>query len=114
MARLMASGPRHQATWWFVVSERNRRLTVAHSTELPGWSKPRALWAQDDRLDALAGAVAYWTAHLARDTHRAALEHKDKVLEAELEKFVKHALGNQGGPQRRMASSLGRRMSKLH
>ena len=71
--------------------------------------------AQDDRLDALAGAVAYWTAHLARDTHRAALDHKERALNAELEKFLKHAIGSKGGlQQRRMASSLGRRMSKLH
>jgi hypothetical protein len=65
--------------------------------------------AQDDRLDALAGAVAYWTDHLARNTHQAVLDHKDKQLDMELQKFLKHAMGGQGGVEpRRWASSIGR------
>lgn len=65
--------------------------------------------AQDDRLDALAGAVSYWTKHLARDTERAALQHKEDLLDSELKKFVEHALGNKGNVQRSWASKTMRR-----
>ena len=62
--------------------------------------------AQDDRIDALAGAVAYWTKILSKDTEKAAIEHKEAQLDAELEKFVEHCLGNKGGVNpRRWASS---------
>ena len=44
--------------------------------------------AQDDRLDALAGGVAYWTKQLARDTEQAAIQHKEDVLDRELQKFI--------------------------
>ncbi|KKL97392.1 hypothetical protein LCGC14_1834960 [marine sediment metagenome] len=49
----------------------------------------------DDRLDALAGAVAYWVEQMGRDGAKAALEHKDRLLEEELEKFKQHAFGVQ-------------------
>ena len=45
--------------------------------------------AQDDRLDALAGAVTYYVAHMARDTHMAALDHKPREFDKQLEKFIK-------------------------
>ena len=47
----------------------------------------------DDRLDALAGAVRYWTLQMGRDTEKAAQEHKEKLLEAELKKFMRTVLG---------------------
>jgi len=62
-------------------------------------TRERGALAFDDRLDALAGAVAYWVASMARDTEQAALAHKDRLLEQELEKFMQHSLGsgwNQG------------------
>lgn len=49
--------------------------------------------AHDDRLDALAGAVRFFTAAMAQDSEQAALSHKDKLLQDELDKFVSHALG---------------------
>ena len=69
--------------------------------------------AQDDRIDALAGAVSYWVAHLSRDTELAALEHKDSILNQELEKFVQGALGFRGQGDRPLASSAGRRARRL-
>jgi hypothetical protein len=70
--------------------------------------------AQDDRLDALAGAVSYWTKHLARDTERAALDHKESIFMQELEKFMDGCtfLDEGAVPQRRMASTLGRRTQR--
>lgn len=66
--------------------------------------------AFDDRLDALAGAVAYWTTQIARDTERAALEHKERLKDAELEKFMAHALGRPVDAGGRWASGHMREM----
>lgn len=54
--------------------------------------QPGAL-AHDDRLDALAGAVRHWTDVMAQDSETAALAHKDAILEAQLGRFVDHAMG---------------------
>ena len=50
--------------------------------------RARGALAQDDRLDALAGAVAHWTKQVARDTEDAALQHKEDILDRELQRFV--------------------------
>ena len=64
--------------------------------------------AQDDRLDALAGAVTYYVAHMARDTHMAALDHKPREFDKQLEKFIKHGMGQHGIPPTRFASAIMR------
>jgi hypothetical protein len=63
--------------------------------------------SRDDRLDALAGAVAYFERQLTRDSEQAHLDAKEAVLDAELAKFVDHALASQGSlPKRPYASSI--------
>jgi hypothetical protein len=47
----------------------------------------------DDRLDALAGATAYWTEQLGLDHEEAARRHRDGLLEKELEGFIDEATG---------------------
>lgn len=49
--------------------------------------------AFDDRLDALAIAVAYWVEHMGRDTEQAAEEHKEALLDKMLEDFAETVLG---------------------
>lgn len=72
--------------------------------------RQRGALAQDDRLDALAMAVAYWVKQAARDMEKAALQHHEDKLKRELERFMEHAIGNKGGmAPRRMASTAGRR-----
>jgi hypothetical protein len=66
----------------------------------------------DDRLDALAGGVAYWTTHLARDTDKAVIDHKEALLDADLEKFMEGVLGRDHVPARQMASRNGRRAQR--
>ena len=61
--------------------------------------------AQGGRIDALAGDVAFWTRHLARDTDKAVLDHKEAMFNKELEKFMRRTLGNKRQPQRRWAST---------
>lgn len=44
--------------------------------------------AKDDRIDAVALAVHYWTDLMEQDTHKAALAHREDLLMAELETFM--------------------------
>lgn len=61
--------------------------------QLTRLTRERGALPQDDRLDALAMAVAYWVEHMARDTDRAAEEHLDKLREEALQSFVDGILG---------------------
>lgn len=70
--------------------------------------KQKGALRHDDRLDALAMAVAYWTRHMARDTDRAVTEHHEAQLDAELAKFMAGALGGRAPSARRMASKAAR------
>jgi hypothetical protein len=57
-------------------------------------TKDRGALNHDDRLDALAMAVNYWTEHMARDNDKAVSQIKDKNLQDELRKFMGNALGS--------------------
>jgi hypothetical protein len=56
-------------------------------------TKDKGSLVRDDRLDALAGAVAFWLEDMSRDTRKAAQEHKQELLEADLEKFMESVTG---------------------
>lgn len=47
----------------------------------------------DDRLDALAIAVSYWTEKIGQDVDRNMAAEKQRLLDAELAKFMGHASG---------------------
>lgn len=53
----------------------------------------RGSLAHDDRLDALAGACAYFLESIAKDSEKMALQHKEDALMQELEKFTDTCLG---------------------
>lgn len=53
----------------------------------------RGSLAHDDRLDALAGAVAYWVEQMSRDGKVEAEKHREDLLLQELESFVSGILG---------------------
>ncbi len=53
----------------------------------------RGAIAQDDRLDALAIAVNYWTEQMARDIDKAIENEKERRINLELERFMKNAIG---------------------
>lgn len=44
--------------------------------------------AKDDRIDALALAVHYWTDLMEQDTQKAAMMHREELLQAELDDFM--------------------------
>lgn len=67
--------------------------------QLTRLTKDKGALNHDDRLDALAGAVAYWVEQMGRDTEKAAQEHKEKLLEAELRKFSESVLGYDPAPE---------------
>lgn len=56
-------------------------------------TKDRGSLRNDDRLDALAIAVGYWIEQLAVDSTRQVEDFKDKQLNADLERFMEHAIG---------------------
>ncbi|MBN9564881.1 MAG: phage terminase large subunit [Alphaproteobacteria bacterium] len=56
-------------------------------------TKDRGALAHDDRLEAVAMAVSYWVDQMAKDTERNEQEHKEKLLEVELERFRQSAIG---------------------
>lgn len=56
-------------------------------------TRDRGALVHDDRLDALAMAVAYWTEHMARDNDKAAAQIRSDALEKELKNFVNSVFG---------------------
>lgn len=56
-------------------------------------TKDKGALIHDDRLDALAGAVAYWVEQMGRDTDKAAQSHRERLIDAELERFARSVLG---------------------
>lgn len=56
-------------------------------------TRDRGALAHDDRIDALAMAVAYWVAQMARDNEQAAKDAREEELQKELDKFMEHAIG---------------------
>jgi hypothetical protein len=57
-------------------------------------TRDRGALTQDDRLDALAIAVNYWTERMAQDVDKAVKSRKDDLLDKELAVFLGHAKGD--------------------
>lgn len=56
-------------------------------------TKDRNSLAKDDRLDALALAIRYWTEAMARDQDKAIEAHKDAQVKQSLKSFMQGILG---------------------
>lgn len=57
-------------------------------------TRDRGSLLKDDRIDALALAVHYWTAVMARDVEKAAQQQRDEELQKELDKFMEQVVGD--------------------
>lgn len=57
-------------------------------------TKDRGALAHDDRLEAVAGAVAYWVEQMGRDQELVMSQHREEVLQQELERFMDNVLGS--------------------
>ena len=66
--------------------EQQARYMLMH--QLSRITKERGSITHDDRLDALAIAVAYWTEQMAASADRNMLERKQELLQEELTKFT--------------------------
>jgi len=63
-------------------------------------TRDKGALTQDDRLDALAIAVGYWTEKMAQDAEVQAQRRREELLELELRKFLEAAGGSvPGGPR---------------
>jgi hypothetical protein len=56
----------------------------------------RGCLKHDDRLDALAMAVGYWTQNMAQDADKNIVYEREQALDRELESFMDSALGRKG------------------
>jgi hypothetical protein len=72
-------------------TEEDRKYSLLY--QLTHITKDRGALRHDDRLDALAGAVAYWTEFMARDEAKAYQSHREGLLDADLKKFMDHVMG---------------------
>jgi hypothetical protein len=68
-------------------------------------TRERGALLHDDRLDALAGAVAYWTEQLGLDHVEAAKKHREELLDRDLERFIEEVTG--GTPHGNLWVNLG-------
>lgn len=71
-------------------------------------TRERNALVRDDRLDALAGAVAYWIESMGRNAEQDHLAQKEQALDDELEKFMDSVLGGQRQQSRSYASQIMR------
>lgn len=56
-------------------------------------TKDRGALVHDDRLDAVEGAVRYWTKSMARDNDKANRVHRESLLDKTLKDFASHVFG---------------------
>jgi hypothetical protein len=98
----------YQSTESLQPEHRNRYRLFYQMTRI---TRDRGAIVKDDRLDALALAVHYWTAVMSRDVEKAAEQAKQEALDRELKVFMAHVLGgspsgyNKQGPARRGPSA---------
>jgi hypothetical protein len=56
-------------------------------------TRDKGALAKDDRLDALAMAVAYWAKAMSVETEKVVQQNRDKLMQKELERYLAHAIG---------------------
>ena len=71
------------------------RLPIDHQLfkQMTRITRDKGAIKHDDALDALSIAVAYWTERMDRDQILSYKEHKDALLEKDLDKFMENATG---------------------
>ena len=73
--------------------EADNKFTKSLVYQLTRISYDRGSLKHDDRLDALAIAVAYWTERMAQDADRGISSERNRLLDTELQRFMEHAIG---------------------
>ena len=73
--------------------------------QLTRMTRDKGALAKDDRLDALAMAVAYWSKALAVETEKVVQRKREEMMQAELERYMAHAIGYR--PKGRLYATTG-------
>ena len=87
----------HRSTEGYTAAEVNRRRLFFQMTRL---TKDKGSLAHDDRIEALAGAVAYWLERLSENTEKAVLAHKEDLMAQEIERHLQNLVGLSSPPDR--------------
>ena len=83
---------------------------LAH--QLSRITRDRGSLHHDDRLDALAGAVAFWRESVAQDADRRSKEQTARLMDQEIERFHRFALNPFAGPTARKRGWLERSVGR--
>jgi hypothetical protein len=75
---------------------KDNRINYSLFFQMTRLTRQRGALKHDDRLDVLAMAVAYWIEALSRDEERALEEHREDLMDEELNTFMEHVLGKNG------------------
>jgi hypothetical protein len=86
-----------------------RTLNRALFYQMTRLTKEKGALKHDDRLDALAILVRYWTDAMAQDKIRNKRQWEQREVDKELKTFIKHAVGKQGQSGSNRPSPLGRK-----
>ena len=57
-------------------------------------TKDRGALRHDDQIDALAIAANYWVERMDRDQTLSYNQHKDELINKDLDKFMQHTIGS--------------------
>lgn len=98
----------YKSTEKYIPEEQNRYRAFYQMTRL---TKDRGALVNDDRIEAVAGAVKYWIDSYAKDTAQAVHDHRKELLDEELKRFMKNAVDPTGRKQG-IKTGAGRYASK--
>jgi hypothetical protein len=74
--------------------EADNKFTKTLVYQLTRVNYDRGALKHDDRLDALAIAVSYWTENMAQDEDKGISHERSLAMDREVERFLDHAFGN--------------------
>lgn len=85
---------KRESDW--VQKDRKNNNQYSLQYQLTRITKERNSLSHDDRLDALAGCIKYWTEFLSKDIEKAVADAKKKIIQAELDRLkeLHNQLGN--------------------
>jgi len=76
----------------------DQKLSYQLFYQLTRITRDRGALRRDDRLEALSLAVGYWVEQMSKDIDEAVEDNRAALLQAELDRFMEHALGHQPAP----------------
>jgi len=87
------------------IKQANKDRAYSLFYQMTRLTKDRGSLAHDDRIEALAGAAAYWVEQMARDETKSDEVNRSKAMDEELKKFKKHVFGQKPKPKTMLRST---------